>query len=162
MHGTFTAMGIMKKLFPKKAPALISKGVATVQPLLNGSGAESYQPMEFSSAAVAGEPAGDDDPTWFTTLMVMYYGFFGITLLVYPNIHAVDNGLFKNPVAYWSTLSEDLEFGFRMLGAAFTAIVLGPFTSVSAIPHPHSLGGTRAFCSGNRRSDPPPLADAEP
>lgn len=54
-------------------------------------------------------------------------GFFGITLVLYPKIHTVNNGLFTNPLAYWQTISDETEVAFRLAGAGFLTLVMGPF-----------------------------------
>jgi hypothetical protein len=67
----------------------------------------------------------DSYPSVFAKFMLFYYGFFGITLSVYPKVHAAD-GPFPNPMAYWTTIGPDLEFGFRIAGIATLAVAFGP------------------------------------
>jgi len=81
--------------------------------------------MKTTSAAPAsGDP--DDEATLFTTFSVLYLGFFGITCLVYPSIHAAD-GPFTNPLAYWTTISPSTAFAFRMFGGVAMSLIFGPF-----------------------------------
>ena len=75
---------------------------------------------------IAKELADDDEPTIFTTFMVLYLGFFGLTLLFYPYIHAADASPW-NPAAYWTTISPSTAFAFRIAGGAFLTLILGPF-----------------------------------
>lgn len=126
-------MGIMNKMKPKKA-----SHAKTMQPLpvtaggparASGPQAVGADPEAPTAPLVTSAAAGadhDDDPTYFTTFMILYYGFFGITMLVYPSVHAAD-GPFPNPLAYFTTISDEQTFTFRMVGAAFITLVLGPF-----------------------------------
>jgi len=118
-------MGILKKLIPKRTPSVVNKVGNAVAPAVFTEPEPKHVPLEATGGAVA--PEDDDEPTWFSTFMVFFYGFFGITLLVYPSVHAQD-GPFPNPLAYWTTVSKDLEFGFRMLAAFTIALLIGPFT----------------------------------
>jgi len=82
----------------------------------------------FFAAPVAPGAAQDDDDeaTIFTTMMILYYGFFGLTMVVYPWVHAADVCPW-NPLAYWTTISDETGMVFRLAGAAILALVLGPF-----------------------------------
>ena len=55
----------------------------------------------------------------------LYLGFFGLTLSINPAIHALD-GPMTNPGAYWTTLSAETSFVFRLLGAVFIGLVISP------------------------------------
>ena len=70
--------------------------------------------------------ADDDDMTVFTCFSILYYGFYALTLLIYPSIHAED-GPFYNPMAFWKTITPGIGFSLRMVGALTTALILGPF-----------------------------------
>lgn len=90
----------------------------------------STKPSNKLAAATGGKASSgmpvddpDDEATIFTTFMVLYYGFFGITLLFYPWFHSAD----WNPMAYWTKISDELAFGFRIAGVGMLALVLGPF-----------------------------------
>ena len=56
----------------------------------------------------------------------IWQGFFGITLLIWPWVHAAD-GPFYNPMAYWTTISDELGFALRIAGVAMLTLVKGPF-----------------------------------
>jgi len=118
-----SAMGILKKLIPKKTPKVVSQVGSTVAPAVFSEPEAKHVPLEAGGAGYD----DDDEPTWFSSFMIFYYGFFALTLLVYPSVHAVD-GPFPNPMAYWTTVNEDLQFGFRMLGAVMIGLLIGPFT----------------------------------
>jgi hypothetical protein len=113
-------MGVLAKLTPKRAPKVLTQVAPTV-----------FKPSKSQATLPTGAELSsddhDDDPTYFTTAMVLYFGFFGITLLLYPSVHAAD-GPFPNPVAYFTTIGDDLEFGFHLFGAALVSLCLGPFT----------------------------------
>jgi hypothetical protein len=84
-----------------------------------GGGGKTYTPV------APGATAPDDDvATIFTTFSVLYYGFFGLTLLVFPWVHAMPS---VNPLSYWTSIDDSLAFAFRLAGGAFLTIVLGPF-----------------------------------
>jgi hypothetical protein len=68
----------------------------------------------------------EDEPTIFTSFMTFYLGFFGITLAVYPWAFAAD-GAIPNPMPYWTTISDELAFGFRIAGIGFLTLVIGPY-----------------------------------
>jgi len=109
-----------KKVVPAKTPQVIKNILpASMKPAETGSS----QSLLQESA-----PTGDDEPTWFTTFSLFYYGFFGITLLLYPQIHTSDGGgLFANPLAYWTSMTADMTAVFRIAGAGFLTLVTGPF-----------------------------------
>jgi hypothetical protein len=64
--------------------------------------------------------------TLFTKVMCLYWGFFGITLMMYPQLFTQDGLPFVNPTAYWTTLSPETIFAFRMTGGSFLLIALAP------------------------------------
>jgi hypothetical protein len=105
-------MGILAKLTPSKSkPAIFdTKKSESKKPLL---------PNQFPALAT------EDEVTFYTVFMLIYYGFFGLTLL-YPYVHAAD-GPFTNPLAYWTTMTPTMASIFRILACAFLTIVLGPF-----------------------------------
>jgi len=82
----------------------------------------------FAAAPVAPGAAqeDDDESTIFTTIMILYYGFFGLTMVAYPWVHAADVCPW-NPLAYWTTISDETAMVFRLAGAGILALVLGPF-----------------------------------
>jgi len=87
----------------------------------------------FKSKPKAVTPSGDytvssddDKATVFTAFMTFYYGFFGLTLLIYPSVHAKD-GPFPNPLWYWDTITPGIGFGLRMLGAILCTMLMGPY-----------------------------------
>ena len=52
--------------------------------------------------------------------------------MLMPSIHAAD-GPVPNPLAYWTTVSADVEFAFRIAGAGMTCVAIGPrYLGVSA------------------------------
>lgn len=93
-------MGILKKITPTK--------------------------LSTKSAAPAGGADKDDEATVFTTAMICYWGFFAVTLIINPSVHALD-GPFPNPMAYWKTLTENETMIFRIAGCAFLTLLVGPF-----------------------------------
>jgi hypothetical protein len=120
-------------LTPKAAPKVL-------QPILPKPTGAVHAPVGHDS---------DDEPSLFTTLMIFYYGFFGITLLVWPWVHAQD-GPFYNPLAYWTTISDDLAFGFRVCGAAFLTLVKAPFfDEIFGGPGVKMMAFTRQMCMAN-------------
>ena len=64
--------------------------------------------------------------TLFTKVMCLYWGFFGITLVAYPKLFAVDGLPISNPTAYWTTLSPETCFAFRLAGGSFLLIAFAP------------------------------------
>lgn len=115
-----------KKLFPKKTPAIV-EGVSNYVSGVGHAVAPSAVSKPEGKPVDSETLAGNDEPTFFTTFMVLFYGFFGLTLLINPSIHALD-GPFPNPMAYWTTIDENTTFAFRLAGACFLTLVLGPFT----------------------------------
>ena len=154
-----------KKLFPKKTPAIV-EGVSNYVSGVGHAVAPSAVSKPEGKPVDSETLAGNDEPTFFTTFMVLFYGFFGLTLLINPSIHALD-GPFPNPMAYWTTIDENTtcaicivhtaldtlicirlshrpcesaypldgsppdcsrSFAFRLAGACFLTLVLGPFT----------------------------------
>jgi hypothetical protein len=107
-----------KKVVPAKTPQVIKNMLpASMKSADTG-----------SSQSLLGSANADDEPTWFTTFSLFYFGFFGITLLLYPQIHTSDaGGLFANPIAYWTSISDETAFTFRIAGAGFLTLVTGPF-----------------------------------
>jgi hypothetical protein len=120
-------MGFLpKKIFPKKSPVIV-EGVSNYVSGIGHAVAPGAVKKPAPTPVDAENLAGTDEPTIFTTFMVLYYGFFGLTLLINPSLHAMD-GPFTNPMAYWTTIDDDLAFAFRLAGACFLTLVLGPFT----------------------------------
>jgi hypothetical protein len=101
-------MGFLKKITPKNPPHI---PFITSKP---------------TAPKVAPEDP-DDEITWFTAFSTVYYAFFGITLLVYPQIHASQQAPFPNPMAYWTKMSDDTAMAFRLAGSFMLALVGGPF-----------------------------------
>ena len=64
-------------------------------------------------------------PTLYEKFTLFYIGFFGITLVINPSIHAAD-GPYPSPMAYWTTISDQTTFAFRFLGISFLSVVLAP------------------------------------
>ena len=116
-------MGLMNKLTPKKTTAKKHVEASHEAPTIVSKG--KVAPAGVAPAGVSAGH-GDDESTVFTTFMILYYGFFGITLLVYPRLHCAD-GPFPNPLAYWTTISDETEFVFRLAGTAILTLVIGPF-----------------------------------
>ena len=117
-------MGLMNKLTPKKTTAKKHVEASHEAPTIVSKG--KVAPAGVAPAGVLPAGHGDDESTVFTTFMILYYGFFGITLLVYPRLHCAD-GPFPNPLAYWTTISDETEFVFRLAGTAILTLVIGPF-----------------------------------
>lgn len=61
----------------------------------------------------------------FDNFMMFYFGFFGVTCLLYPSVHAQD-GPFPNPMAYWTTIAPATDFTFRIAGIVMTTLAIGP------------------------------------
>jgi hypothetical protein len=101
-------MGFLKRITPKNPPHIpfISKPAPKIPPE---------------------DP--DDEATWFTTFMVIYFGFFGITLLVYPQVHTSQQFPFPfdNPIAYFTKMSEETAMPFRLAASFMLAMIGGPF-----------------------------------
>ena len=118
-------MGVLGKLVPKKSSA--AKTMAKL-PVTTGEAALLPSSVPTSSAPVGSTAAEDpnDVPTYFTAFIILYYTFFGLTTLIYPYVHAVD-GPFPNPVAYFTTITTEQAFAFRLFGAALITIVVGPW-----------------------------------
>jgi hypothetical protein len=119
------AMGFMSKMTFKQKTA---KDVTALPAMTGSTGVGpkiSYTPTK-PVLPIETSLAGQDEPTLFTTFMVLYLGFFGLTLVFYPYIHAADAAPW-NPLAYWKTIDAELAFAFRIAGAGFLTLALGPF-----------------------------------
>ena len=66
------AMGIMSKIKPKSNKVFSKTGPAP------------------TSGDLFASTGGEDEPTLFTCLMILYYGMYALTLLFYPSVHAAD------------------------------------------------------------------------
>lgn len=108
-------MGFMSKITPKKTPAVL-------KPLVPGTSSKNLAPVPMDASGLP----DDDEPTVFTTFSVFYLGFFALTLLIYPSVHAAD-GPFTNPMAYWTTITPTMAAIFRIVGCGFLTLCVGPF-----------------------------------
>ena len=105
----------VKAADPMSAPDVLGYGAAPIE----------FKPSD-PILPISTEPAAVDEPTIFTSFMVLYLGFFGLSMLLYPWVHAADVSPW-NPMAYWTTIDDKLAFSFRIAGASFLVIALGPF-----------------------------------
>ena len=114
-------MGILAKLTPgKKKASGAAVAPAATPTIVPGTTAVSYAAVETHAPTAT---VSDDEPTIFTTFMIVYYGFFGLSLLIHPYVFAAS----YNPLPYWTSMSDELAFAFRITGGAFLTLVLGPF-----------------------------------
>jgi hypothetical protein len=141
-------MGVMDKLIPANAPKILkastyknlvsskkdvestpSSGAATAPGFVPTAAEFGKFESETREQALAKGFSEYDVPTIFTTFMIFYLGFFGFTLLFMPGVFASDGLPFglTNPAAYWTTITDEMDFIFRIAGAGFLCLVLGPF-----------------------------------
>jgi len=116
-------MGIFGKLTKKMAPkksSILSRADTFLK---------KKEPSDVEAKGGPAPAAGsdDDEATVFTTFMIIYYGFFAITCIAYPEVHMVGGLPFDNPLAYWTTITPALEFALRGMGCAFFVLIMGPF-----------------------------------
>lgn len=114
-------MGFLSKLSMKPSQKLAA--AAPSGPKVASTGTQALPTSSTAAPVVESFSEPDDEPTVFTTFMVAYLGFFGVTLLVYPYMFSAT----WNPMAYWTSISDELAFAFRMAGTGFLTLTLGPF-----------------------------------
>jgi len=112
-------MGIMKKMtFSSKKPSSSeTASVEATDPALD-------IPRDVLKTHAPMSTVSDDTSTRFTTFMTIFYGFYAVTLTVYPQIHVVSS---YNPMAYWTELSDEMCFAFRLLGTTIFVLCFGPY-----------------------------------
>jgi hypothetical protein len=131
-------MGILKRLTPKKTPAVL-------KPIVNVFKSADSAPSSANLLDPGHDP--DDEPTYFTTFMVMYWGFFGITLVAYPYLHTSEQCPFPNPMAYWTSLTGTEAMIFRLAGLCMLTLVVGPFfDEIFGGPGVFMMAFTRQMC----------------
>jgi len=110
-------MPLLKKISFRQKPAkpVPAAGITTTN--------ENVFTREVKYAAPGETASDDDEATLFTTFMVIYYTFFGLVMITYPQAFAAS----WNPLPYWVSLTEPTCFAFRLGGAAMLTLVLGPF-----------------------------------
>ena len=116
-------MGFLAKFSTKPSQKLAAAGPGGTKVSAGAASMAAYGRAKTGVDIGAALADPDDEATIYTTFMVIFYGFFGLTLLFYPYIHAAS----YNPMAYWTSMTDQLAFSFRIAGSTMLAIVLGPF-----------------------------------